>query len=125
MADIPTVIDGNVLDADVDWNPMATKVNDHETRILAIEGYESGTGTGSIASGANLGTGTITFTGTYSTTPLVFVVQDSVVGGVVGNFSARVTARSTTAATVTVFRTDGTTASSAQTVGFAYHVVPQ
>ena len=37
MADIGTVIDGNPLDADLDWNPMATKVNDHDARLLAVE----------------------------------------------------------------------------------------
>ncbi|HEY9476264.1 MAG TPA: hypothetical protein VIS06_20735 [Mycobacteriales bacterium] len=37
MADIPTVTDGNPLDADLHWNPMAAKVNSHETRLLAIE----------------------------------------------------------------------------------------
>lgn len=38
MTDIPTVIDGNALDADLDWNAAANKINDHETRILALEG---------------------------------------------------------------------------------------
>jgi len=81
---------------------------------------QMGTTTASIASGQNAGSKVVAFTAGHATIPLVFAQHDTVAGGVNGNFGVRVTARTTGGFTATVYRTDGSNAPSAQTVGFSW-----
>lgn len=72
---------------------------------------QTGSGTVTISAGSVSGTsGSITYPIGYPVAPVVVVMIDSTVGGVAGNFGARIVTRTTSSFTVTIFRTDGTVA---------------
>lgn len=80
----------------------------------------TGTGSGTISTGSNNTTVVITFSPAFPQTPTVIPVYDSSLGGTPGNFGVRLTAVSASSATVTVYRTDGSTSPSNQGVTFRW-----
>jgi hypothetical protein len=80
-----------------------------------------GTSSAIIISGNNFVAGSsITFTTAFGSSPNVQATVDSTLGGTNGNYGVRVTTKSTTAVTFTVFRTDGSNAPGNQAVSFSW-----
>lgn len=79
---------------------------------------QTGTASVTITSGTNVGSTNVTWPTAFGSTPMVVAIHQSASGGTAINGAVRVTAKSTTAATFAVFRTDGTNAPSNQTEFF-------
>ena len=79
---------------------------------------QSGTSSVVILSGANSASTGVTWTTAFGSTPVVVAMHQSASGGTAINGAVRITAKSTTAATFHVFRTDGTNAPGNQTEFF-------
>jgi hypothetical protein len=80
-----------------------------------------GTSSVTIPNGSNLAAGSaVTFATAFGSSPNVTATADATLGGVNGNFGVRITTKSTTSVTFTVYRTDGTNAGANQAVFFSW-----